>query len=130
MNVERIIELANHIEALDHAPKLCWVESSEKFDMSKWNYECGSPACMAGHALWLLDKHLKNRNHRTVEAAAAELLELDEDDAEALFTPVERYMGIWQLSEIEPKTAAAVLRNFAKTGNVEWNTELDKQLDW
>ena len=54
MNRERLLELADHMEGLRHWPNPDPLDVPEGcFNMNRWRYICGAPACTAGHAVAL-----------------------------------------------------------------------------
>lgn len=130
MNKERILHLA---DVLDSIPK------NHKFDMAKWfhdfipgggvdalEYDCGTPSCVAGWALYTFGDDL---NYRWVETEAlsrdaGQLLGIDSEDADRLFLPDEVNYEM-----ITPAIAASVLREFARTGEVEWPEEVSLDVE-
>ena len=119
MNTERIIELADHVEKLEHVhstPPLSMF--GKAFDMGIWKFRCGAPACTAGHTvyLWAWNDDFDNL---AIECQARVLLDLDVETADELFTPPDICSD-----DVTPAMAAAVLRNLALTGEVVW-PELD-----
>lgn len=99
MNTERILKLADVIE------------ESETYDQTQFFHPCGTPGCIAGHAVTMLGSDEKGPNTSEI---AREELGLDEVQATALFF-------VWPFT-INPtaKQAATVLRHLARTGEVDW----------
>ena len=127
MNVERLEQLADHVEQLSFGTE------AGKFTMKDWEHSCGAPACLAGWAillfgdegsdyefvdddperprLGLLDDHVSVR--------AAELLDLPTSVWTFLFEPRQRD---FDLIEIDPQWAARCVRNLIESGGiVDWN---------
>ena len=119
MNVERINQLADHLE-----------RDVREVNFSMLNYwfvnptteYCGTPACVAGHTVALFGGSLWYKNNvprrsdsdnRTFKFAA-ELLGLDEGRAQQLFCP--DAMGIAK------STAVSTLRGLAENGRVHWSS--------
>lgn len=111
MNVERIRELADVIEKQPHAPSF----GREGFCMDTWQHPCGTPACIGGWAAFASGKSLI---HGLIWNDAQDHLGLSDDQSGDLFYP-NNYEGEW--SDITPAHAAAVLRNLAETGQVDWS---------
>ncbi len=121
MNKDRILELADRIEKM---PLLADVRRSndsgievsapEIFDMEHWRSrtDCGSIACVGGWATIMFG----NPDKYYSDVASGELLGLDWSDAQMLFYPTQ---STWY--RIAPARAAAVLRNLAATGLVDWS---------
>ena len=116
MNKDRILKLADYIE------------NSKTYDQRIWHY-CNSPACIAGHAVELFaddfDKfnsytsiyYITNKGSRAfIDDAAQELLGLSDDDAFRLFEEDDDY------ENPSNKDAALMLRRFAETGRIIWET--------
>ena len=133
MNVERLRELADHIEGLDMGPRRPHLalatadiyylrEIPKMFNMTGWFYEkeeCGTVGCIAGHAaaLFALDPYRDRTGHKSISDVAMVALGLDDYEASGLFTP-----PIY-LPNITPKQAARVLRLVADGENTRdaWN---------
>ncbi len=123
MNVERIRELADIIGRQQHTD----INAKSGFTMSDFDHECGSPACIAGWAIELHSPisnqvsgglwHRKVPKNKSYSEFAAELLEIDEETRAYLFFGD----GSMSLEDITPRHAAAVLRNLAATGKVNWS---------
>lgn len=118
MNTERILALADHIEKLPHYNDVS--VNVPHFSMTRYFNECGTPSCIAGHAVNMFtDKKSDELPASLVFEVAAEALELDWDIADKLFTPNVRDAGkYWPM--IAPKEAAHTLRHLASTGEVKW----------
>jgi hypothetical protein len=112
VNTERILELADVIERTPHKPLPSQSAPARKlrgFNMGEWH--CGTVGCMAGWAGQMFDCHPSD---------AADALGLTRETAWRLFQPIE---SIDRWEQIKPKQAAAVLRNLAETGEVDWSIE-------
>lgn len=125
-----------------------------RFDMSDWVVErtrgpqCGTAACIAGHAALLFDPSFKSKDKRAtnlidkwgvgilkpystdlVYISARDALGLSDVAAEALFMPhvyADGFTG--NLSAVSVKRAVKVIRYFAETGIIEWNTRKHRKL--
>lgn len=137
MNIERINELADHIEGLtwvdigfkddDGVRERAW--RGELFSMRSWtyldsDYRCETPACMAGHCVALFGGGAYRRNDP--EYNAMRLLGLSEDQAIELFSPGGEHADFTITTDsdprfISPARAAAQLRRVAETGEVDWS---------
>ena len=125
MNKERLLELADHVEALRHWPMEDVLDVPEGcFNMNRWRYRCGAPACVAGHAVALWgNAEAPSSQLLGALGAATGLLDLDLRTARRLFTP---QMGLCERAEedycdaITPKTVAGVIRELVATGIVYW----------
>ena len=125
MNTERINALAYHIETLK---RTCRDEVGGKtglFQMSRWNFRCGSPACIAGHAVSLYGHEIGYVNGMDTMTSAALALDIDTGDVRELFAPSEEETGGWSMDHIEPEMAAWVLRTYAETGEVRWSDAIN-----
>ena len=116
------------------------IEASNTFDQKNYMHVCGSPACIAGHTVVLLDpgfiefcnpKLRSNFNRSTysttrdgikrelrISIEASKLLGLTEFGPGLLFDAYPMG-GVF----VTNKHAAKVLRNIAETGKVDWNIE-------
>lgn len=111
MNKERILKLADVIEATPHKPEPKTKRPNSNlrgFNMASWH--CGTVGCIAGWAGKIFDCHY---------AYAGEALDLPWATSDALFMA----KGIhWsRMDQIKPAHAAAVLRHLAETGKVDWS---------
>lgn len=122
MNKERILALADLIEKQPHQPEF---DATSGFDMSCTHRDCGTPACIAGWALW----EAQGRPESLVEPPglwgiennAATYLglsvpEVSQPSGYPLFYPPETY----KYEGITPAQAASCLRHLAETGEVDW----------
>ncbi|MCI0562018.1 MAG: hypothetical protein MN733_26320 [Nitrososphaera sp.] len=110
------------------------VEKSKTFDMSDFFHECGTPACIAGHA-FLQKAEDKGKAFFGAEYGqlrfeeTVEYLELSKEEAILLFTP----SFVWAHYEARPgepgfisaELAVRVLRRFALTGVIDWTIRED-----
>lgn len=114
MNVDRILALADVIEAQPHTR----VSDPYGFNMENWrHHNCGTPSCIAGWAAALSRGDTKGITGIPVHVSdiAIEYLDLDDEQAHDLFCPPGHD---WE--SITPSDAAATLRLFAETGKVKW----------
>lgn len=112
MNKDRILQLADIIE------------QSASFDMNYFfvpfvdtENDCGTPACIAGHAI----HHFQGVNNTVLPFTrhAAFLLDLDREHAAILFGTHD-YVDL-DMDLITPAVAASHLRNIAAGGSYEWD---------
>lgn len=117
MNKERILALADHIEKLPHYNDVD--EAGPHFTMSRYFNPCGSPSCIAGHAICMFSDKKFEDVYGSEFNEAAEVLGLGWETANKLFTPSALEAGkFWSM--ITPKEAARTLRHLAETGEVKW----------
>ena len=119
MRTERLRQLADHIESLKKRPiskvhldpGRLFVEKPTAFNMGKWAHksDCGTVACIAGHAVSLFRPSKWPIPVRDIESVAADLLDIPWANACLLFTPT----APEALRQITPKQAAQVLRMVA-----------------
>jgi len=126
MNKKNILRLASHIENLKHVNSLIWDKFSyeepeyDKFTMSYYAANCGTPCCIAGHAaeLMLHDRYGKDASLKLVNVPALAYEFFGEvfidDKLYRLFVPQ------LNLEAITPEVAARVLRHLAETGEIKW----------
>lgn len=134
MNVENILQLADHLETL--APS----DGRVGYDQTRYVHPCGTPACIAGHACALafgvgpydVDGRLIEDVLGTEEESevAARWLGIDEGTAKRLFAP--RPFRIWGCAgepakDPEPWQAARVLRTLVRTRDVRWDTVQERR---
>ena len=122
MNIENLKSLVEKIEALRPVIYLCDDdEVNQGFNMGSFNFPCGSPSCIAGHAC-AIGYNLASYRwiHQNVAwtTAAAMWLEIDIETAEALFLGKEAPADIQSLT---PSDAIAVINHLIETGEVDWN---------
>lgn len=145
MNVEKLRLYADKIEALK--PNSMGDANDGdglSFDMSRFAYACGTPACIAGWVTWwehnrnpprgLLDQvpqHDEAMASGDVGAdtfaftQAKEALKLTREQAHALFYAT---LAPIDIHEITPQQAAAVMRHLADTGEVNWRKFTEKKV--
>ena len=122
MNIERIRELADHVEKLKHVPYIKRAGGPGQFNMRGYTFSCGTPACIAGHAVALFggDPDL------SIGEAAANALGINyEEDFHPLFEPP--YPNLFPWSKITPAQAARCLRHLADTGDVDWDLAVETE---
>lgn len=107
MRVDRLNQLADALE--NGLP-------DTEFDMADWieHRDCGTTACIAGHAALLADPDVR---WPEVEGTAEAWLGVDRVQSMELFTPLP--VDPW--SKITASMAARVVRHLAKTGKVDWS---------
>ena len=125
MNKERLTEVALWLEA--GAPE-------RKFNMNRFlntdtTNGCGTECCIAGYAVtkYAPEQVISAEMYGTADDLARDLLGLSNEDAGQLFyakSPLGySYTGHWE--DISPYDAAIVVRNFIKTGQVDWSLALE-----
>lgn len=123
MNVERIRQLAAHLRDPATAPH---------FDIDNWLavvggneaerpigeiiHECGTVACIAGHAVALFSPG-ERLSEALIWDAAAKLLELSGGESGHLFLPHQGALSF----HISATDAAVVLDHLADTGVIDWS---------
>ncbi len=106
VNFEKLLELADRFDSLPN----------EEFNQSKYKFDDGRPADIAGHAV-ALDYDISKVITMDVYRYARQILGLDKKQAFRLFHKVSfNYMK----NPLVPSEAAKVLRNLVKTGEVNW----------
>lgn len=120
---ERLLMLADIIEAQ------ALLSKGIGFNMSDWHSKtydkyqdrgghfCESAACIAGSAVMWEDGKPPYASGSGYSERAAEILGVTYDDSDQLFTPSGRSSVGYSATPIQ---AAAVIRNFAETGIVDW----------
>lgn len=120
----RALELADYIERLPR----------HRFDMSVWTDKAGGPSCIAAYACWCADPNTERFSVTPIEHAARNCLGLSIVATQELFMPTwHQVFGNVPYDErsassandearraISPTWAAATLRHFALTGEVDW----------
>ena len=152
-NKERLLELADHIEKLEHMELPERPERSEwvnrvkhyfhtapwdlpmihKFSMVEWAMEieddeggCCTVGCIAGHTVSLFPElTVQHPNVMDVSDAAAQILELDPMEANNLFLP-----AFTEKAEITVTMAADVLRRVAggQSATSSWREVITKAM--
>jgi hypothetical protein len=121
MNKERILQLADHLDNLPPTEPGFYMGSwfqpvDENLDGDSTEVirnECGTAACIAGHALRYFEDVPVKFSYPAL--AAGEILDLTYGQGDDLFTPFNH------MNETDPHKAARVLRHLAATGEVEWH---------
>ena len=121
MNTKRIRQLAAHLRNLPE----------EQFAMARFTHDCGSPACIAGHAIALFgDRNLLSRTVNPIERwpllsrEASAVLDIERIQAQVLFAPCAPLANAagrrGTRQYISRFRAADVLDHLADTGQVVW----------
>lgn len=109
MHKANVLKLAEHIEGL----------SLGEYDQSLFSHLCrprASPACIAGHAVWLSGRWDRTSGWEPAPTnIAREWLGLTMSEAYDLFSNEPD-----ELASPTAQDAAATLRHFAETGVVDW----------
>lgn len=114
MDTYRLTKLANHIEKLDH--------EHGSFSMGLFFFElpdyhsCGTPACIAGHAIAMFGDQ-KDFNQHNIKRDAQDILGLEASTATDLFYGTDDI----DLYEITPMEAAEAIYKLVETGEVDWS---------
>lgn len=127
MNVDRMLQLADHIETLPHAPVKFTsvgpqvidaddlIEESDLSEVTEFNmleFHCGTTACIAGHAVKLFSER---DTSVPIDRHAAILLGLDGVQKTDLFYNFDGYVSTEKsLEKITPKEAADAIRRMVK----------------
>ena len=132
MNKENILLVAEHLENLPEDLQKVDCEADEGFDLRNFTHDCGTPSCIAGYAAWfdngkrITREYLEATSYYFV-SKTAEFFGMTYDDAHDLCLPGSKFReDTRDLDEtIDPyevtaKQAAAVLRHFAETGEVDY----------
>jgi len=105
------------------------IAASETFNQTAWGNPCGTPGCVAGHAVvaggWKIVPGsfetyavscTKRGRFRTIEEVAAEELELIDSEARKMFAAEPLGGGV----TVTRAHALAMLDRAIETGKVEW----------
>lgn len=119
MKRDRMLQLADHIEDLGHDRHgYNYAHGSNMFDMSKFEYKDGYPACIAGHAVHLFGdpntraRYTSKRGYVQWSRYANELLGLHSVMTISLYAP-------GAIAVIKPHHAAKHLRDMAEMSEKE-----------
>lgn len=134
MRKDRIKELAAHLKKCEWSSAGPGkAEDNSHFRLARWQFDCGAPGCIAGHAVALfgnLQRLPSDEAGPSIFRQAKELLDLTAFEANRLFIPDDTHSSggvsfrLFEdrgLSDIAPKEAAKVLEYLAETGAVEWD---------
>ena len=93
-------------------------------------HPCGTPACIAGFTIAIVDPDGDNRERRgsqVISDIAGEMLGISYWQVASLFAPIMKYGGKWcfrrnpgQSGHITAEHAARCLERLADTGEVDW----------
>ena len=91
--------------------------ASENYHQNKHTHDCGSPACIAGHAAHLSGiEGLDWLSGSEIETAARHWMGIDNYTGEKMFDG----MPLGYAAEVTKRDAIGMLVNFALTGDVKW----------
>ncbi len=146
MNIERLRALRERILTVDRRQfsMMNWIRDSEVIGMTtngEWavSADCGTSACLAGWTciMWPLTVTLEGSGEKvevpvlgsvcSLRQRAMELLELDDEQADALFEPWNedlrnrRLTGISSARQVTREWAARVIDRLIETGIVDWD---------
>ena len=110
MNKANILKLADHIENL----------KPEEYDQSVFAHDCGAPACIAGHAVFLAESWDQvsedEESEHLTPCLASCWLGLQMPEAHELFDSDPVHLDKTPTTQ----DAARTLRHLAETGKVDW----------
>ena len=128
MNKENTLRVADAIENAELASQDigfnmgCYFATSTTRIVDQTGHGCTAVGCIAGWTCLLLSDFDRRRNDW--EYVAAKLLDLTEDEADALFTPTKNTGAPFDIPEWDAVTATmavTTLRRLAETGEVKWD---------
>ncbi|RWI47582.1 MAG: hypothetical protein EOR25_15640 [Mesorhizobium sp.] len=140
MNVIAINNLAAFLENIPSKHNrgfnmTSYMGSTDLDERTNVGFQCNSTACIAGWASLVLGKNgeirktarKKSEVDDFYEDFATELLGLDYRTGLELFEPMNQIVELMEADwdEVTPRQAAKVLRNLAKTGEVDWSIALE-----
>jgi hypothetical protein len=128
MNKERLLKLADILGQDEHVQSLgIGFDITKYFGTGDCEHECGTVACIAGHAyiMQLQEDGICNeeirramyRDEGHIPEKAQEYLGLTDEQSFDLFLG---YISKEHLGGITSRKAATVIRRFVETGKVEW----------
>ena len=91
----------------------------DEFDQREWYRGCGTPSCVAGWTVWIMQGKPNKITSRTGENPKREAmrgLQLLPYEADEMFEPAPLGKG----TETNPEEAVQMLRHYAGTGKVQW----------
>ena len=109
MNKDNILKLAEHMESLKPG------EYDQRYLLHPLGPNCGTPACIGGHAAWLAGRWGDPETNAL--STAREWLGITTEETSSLFLMQPYGEGDWSP---KPKDAAWTLRHLAETGEVVW----------
>ena len=120
------IEECNNVRPSDHDPF-----QGPSFSMVQAWYSCGSAACIIGHNHEMHGRNVQDTSHQLNENSLSVLaseLGITREQSWKLCAPVEDRADFahdpGQPGYISQRHAAAVLRNLAAAGEVDWSIEV------
>ena len=120
MNEERLLELADYVEGLDHEVDLMATTRIPLAKPRAFHMDV-CPQCLIGQTGVLFSSLVPESHRFWTSDDATEVLGLDTLDGNLLFFPTAYYRKPGTVLErITPKIAAETLRHLAATGEVEW----------
>jgi hypothetical protein len=119
MNIDRILNIADLIEAQPHTS----YEAQSGFSMEALTHEsCYTPCCIAGWVTWEIEGRPKKISLWDVSISrVGEYLDIEFVSTYLLCYPHD-YIKQLHWNKITPAQAASVLRNLARTGEVDWSS--------
>ena len=112
MNAEFCLKVADAVEASETYDQSIFVD----WEVAKNGQVCNTPACVAGHAAFLVDGEPIFTEGYDCFARARVLMGLTMQQAQELFQPWPFVVG----EEPNGKQAAEVIRHMVETGEVDW----------
>ena len=126
MNIDLIRRVAARIRGLEHVDRSSEegkAEGVRAFDMAGIRYYCGTPACIAGHALAEAGREEWTGDLWATEEAR-KVMGLTVEQKYRLFSPVGKdadyRAGREQEGYIGPEHAARCLERLVERGEVDW----------
>ena len=114
MNIENVNKLIDHLESIHEI----------EYDQKRYIFECGSPACIAGHAVYLAKgkKYDIEDEDCHISLIAGNWLGINKVAKRKMFHAF--YWGHYQTGSPPTKQDAInMLKNFLETGEVVWREE-------
>ena len=106
MNVENVKKLIDHMESIDDS----------EYDQRRYTHECGSPSCIAGHAVRLARGKDYKIEDCDISYIAGDWLDIPVYHTIEMFKPY----SIRRFDETTKQEAINMLKNFLETGEVVW----------
>lgn len=126
MNIERLNKLADVLEsekAQEHFDMTTFLSKDGRIsvlfgqEIGESIQSCNTVACIAGWAVATFAPDTVFGEGISIQSRAEDLLDMTEKEGQNLFL---MYNTSIHLEQIEPRHAAMVLRNYAETGNINW----------
>ena len=130
MNVENINKLIDHMESIpeveninkliDHLESI----GDSEYDQRRHTFECGSPACIAGHAVYLAKGKVYDVEDCHISLIAGNWLGIHMVTKQKMFCANPMELNRYSKTDAPTtKDAVRMLKNFLETGKVVWRKE-------